>query len=66
MRTTEWGQKAIEQLAAFIQTQEPGIKGFEKRNLERMRQFYETYPEIASAVRTQLKLYFLAAGGAVK
>ncbi|PSB58029.1 DUF1016 domain-containing protein [Chamaesiphon polymorphus CCALA 037] len=54
LKTTEWGQKAIEQLAAFIQTQEPGIKGFEKRNLERMRQFYETYPEIASALRTQL------------
>ncbi len=41
-------------LAAFIQTQEPGIKGFEKRNLERMRQFYESYPEITTAVRTQL------------
>ena len=54
LKTTEWGQKAIEQLAAFIQTQEPGIKGFEKRNLERMLQFYETYPEIASALRTQL------------
>jgi DUF1016 N-terminal domain len=33
LKTTEWGQKAIEQLAAFIQTQEPGIKGFERRNL---------------------------------
>lgn len=52
--TSEWGQKTIEQLAAFIQTQEPGIKGFEKRNLERMRQFYETYPEITTALRTQL------------
>jgi predicted nuclease of restriction endonuclease-like (RecB) superfamily len=56
LRTTEWGKKTIEQLAAFIQTQEPGIKGFEKRNLERMRQFYETYPdtEITTALRTQL------------
>jgi predicted nuclease of restriction endonuclease-like (RecB) superfamily len=54
LKTTEWGQKNIEQLATFIQIQEPGIKGFEKRNLERMRQFYETYPEIASALRTQL------------
>ena len=54
--TSEWGQKAIEQLAAFIQTQEPGLKGFEKRNLERMRQFYETYPDsqITTALRTQL------------
>lgn len=56
MQTAEWGQKTIEQLAAFIQAQEPGIKGFEKRNLERMRQFYETYSEdeITTALRTQL------------
>lgn len=54
LKSSEWGQKTIEQLATFIQTQEPGIKGFEKRNLERMRQFYEIYPEITSAVRTQL------------
>jgi predicted nuclease of restriction endonuclease-like (RecB) superfamily len=56
LSTAEWGQKAIEQLAVFIQTQEPGIKGFEKRNLYRMRQFYETYPdsEIVSALLTQL------------
>jgi predicted nuclease of restriction endonuclease-like (RecB) superfamily len=56
LKTAEWGQKAIEQLAAFIQTQEPGIKGFERRNLYRMRQFYETYPDfqIVSALLTQL------------
>ena len=54
--TSEWGQKTIEQLAAFIQTQELGIKGFEKSNLERMRQFYEAYPDsqITTALRTQL------------
>jgi predicted nuclease of restriction endonuclease-like (RecB) superfamily len=56
LRTTEWGQKTIEQLAAFIHMQEPGIKGFERRNLYRMRQFYEIYPdtEIVSALLTQL------------
>lgn len=56
LATSEWGQKTIEQLAAFIQDQETGIKGFEKRNLERMRQFYETYPDsqITTALRTQL------------
>ncbi len=56
LKTSDWGQKTIEQLATFIQTQEPGIKGFERRNLYRMRQFYETYPdaEIVSAVLTQL------------
>ncbi|MGP1385151.1 MAG: PDDEXK nuclease domain-containing protein [Thainema sp.] len=56
MQTAEWGQKTIEQLATFIQTQEPGIKGFERRNLYRMRQFYETYPdaEFVSSLLTQL------------
>ncbi len=56
LSTAEWGQKTVEQLAVFIQAQEPGIKGFEKRNLERMRQFYETYPDsqITTALRTQL------------
>ncbi len=56
LRTTEWGQKTIEQLAIFIHMQEPGIKGFQRRNLYRMRQFYEIYPdtEIVSALLTQL------------
>jgi predicted nuclease of restriction endonuclease-like (RecB) superfamily len=54
LQTTEWGKKTIQQLADFIQAKEPGIKGFERRNLERMRQFYKTYPEIATAVRSQL------------
>jgi len=56
LSTSEWGQKAIEQLATFIQSQEPSLKGFEKRNLYRMRQFYETYPnsKIVSSLLTQL------------
>lgn len=56
LATSEWGQKTVEQLSTFIQTQEPGIKGFEKRNLYRMRQFYETYTnsKIVSSLLTQL------------
>jgi predicted nuclease of restriction endonuclease-like (RecB) superfamily len=52
----EWGQKTVDQLADFIQTQELGIRGFERRNLYRMCQFYEIYPdsEIVTALRTQL------------
>jgi hypothetical protein len=46
----------IENLSKFIQAQEPGIKGFKKLNLYKMRQFYETYPniEIVSSLLTQL------------
>jgi len=56
LKNSEWGKKTIEQLASFIQSQRPGLKGFEKHNLERMRQFYETYPgdEITTALRSQL------------
>jgi DUF1016 N-terminal domain len=38
LQATDWGKKTVQQLADFIQAKEPGIKGFEKRNLERMRQ----------------------------
>ncbi len=57
LQATEWGKKTVQQLADFIQAKEPGIKGFEKRNLERMRQFYKLYPgsAIASALLTQLR-----------
>lgn len=56
LATSEWGQKTIDQLAALIQIQEPELKGFEKLNLYRMSQFYETYPnpEIVSSLLTQL------------
>jgi len=56
LSSEEWGQKTVEQLAEYIRAQEPGIKGFERRNLYRMRQFYETYPDfqIVSPVVTQL------------
>jgi predicted nuclease of restriction endonuclease-like (RecB) superfamily len=54
LKATDWGKKTVQQLADFIQAKEPGIKGFERRNLERMRQFYETYPEITTALRSQL------------
>ncbi|ETR72969.1 MAG: hypothetical protein OMM_01298 [Candidatus Magnetoglobus multicellularis str. Araruama] len=52
----EWGSKTVDQLSNYIRSQEPSIKGFERRNLYRMRQFYETYPnfEIVSPVVTQL------------
>jgi predicted nuclease of restriction endonuclease-like (RecB) superfamily len=52
----QWGDGAVEQLASYIARWEPGIRGFGKRNLFRMRQFYETYREneIVSALLTQL------------
>lgn len=39
-----WGQKTIEALAAYLKSEHPELKGFSRRGLYRMKQFYETYP----------------------
>ncbi|MFN4082098.1 MAG: YhcG family protein [Bacteroidia bacterium] len=42
---SEWGDSVVAELANFIQTQEPEIKGFSDKNIWRMKQFYETYKD---------------------
>jgi predicted nuclease of restriction endonuclease-like (RecB) superfamily len=42
---SEWGDSVVTELANFIQTQEPEIKGFSVKNIWRMKQFYETYKD---------------------
>ena len=39
----QWGKGTIRELAAFLQQEHPGLRGFSASNLWRMRQFYETY-----------------------
>lgn len=52
----EWGDGVVDQLAAYIAKTQPGLRGFTRRNLFRMRQFYETYQGDAkvTALLTQL------------
>ncbi len=38
-----FGDKIIEQVAVFISKANPNLKGFNRRGLYRMKQFYETY-----------------------
>lgn len=56
LESAEWGDAVVDQLAAYIQTKYPEFKGFNRRGLYRMCQFYETYrqKEIVSAVLTQI------------
>ena len=51
-----YGDRYIDALAAYISEQFPGIKGFNRRGLYRMKQFYETYAgnEKVSPLVTQL------------
>jgi predicted nuclease of restriction endonuclease-like (RecB) superfamily len=39
----KWGEKTVDELAAFIKLKTPELKGFTRRGLYRMKQFYETY-----------------------
>jgi predicted nuclease of restriction endonuclease-like (RecB) superfamily len=39
----EWGDGVVERLAAHIARRHPGLRGFTRPNLFRMRQFYEAY-----------------------
>jgi predicted nuclease of restriction endonuclease-like (RecB) superfamily len=51
---SEWGDSVVTELANFIQTNEPEIKGFSDKNIWRMKQFYETYkdfPKLSPLVR---------------
>ena len=51
---SEWGDSVVTELANFIQTQEPEIKGFSDKNIWRMKKFYETYkdfPKLSTLLR---------------
>lgn len=45
IEAAEWGDAVVDRLAQFIVRTEPGLRGFTRRNLFRMRQFYEAYRE---------------------
>lgn len=54
--SAQWGEGVVDQLAAYIAQTQPGLRGFTRRNLFRMRQFYEAYQgdEIVTPLVTQL------------
>lgn len=41
--SAEWGTGVVNELAATIARHHPGVRGYTRSNLFRMRQFYETY-----------------------
>jgi len=57
LAASAWGDKTVDELADFIAKQHPDIKGFNRRGLYRMKQFYDTYnnSKIVSSPMTQLQ-----------
>lgn len=43
LQQANWGEKTVGELAGYIKKNHPEIKGFDRRGLYRMKQFYETY-----------------------
>jgi len=46
LKTTQWGSKIVNNLAEYLKTKQPDLKGFDKRALYRMVQFFDTYSDI--------------------
>ena len=55
LESAEWGDAVVDRLADYIRLEYPEYKGFTRRGLYRMRQFYETYrqKEFVSTLLTQ-------------
>src|ERR1019366_8664412 len=43
IEAAEWGDSVVPQLAQYISRTQPGLRGFTRDNLFRMKQFYESY-----------------------
>ena len=51
-----WGEKTVDELAEFISRKMPETKGFTRRGLYRMKQFYESYNEHSECFKTWIEL----------
>ena len=47
--TASWGEKTVDELATYLKRNHPELKGFNRRGLYRMKQFYDTYSASALA-----------------
>ena len=59
LKTTAWGSGVVRQLAEYIHTQNPSVRGWSYRSIYKMVQFYETYSfptftELIGKVKSQI------------
>ena len=45
---SNWGDKIVDKLVDFMQREYPTMKGFNRRGIYRMKQFYETYKDYSN------------------
>lgn len=53
LKNNEWGSKVVTQLSECLRAKDPSLKGYSRRNIYNMVNFYETYssPEFAELVQ---------------
>ena len=57
IKSAQWGAKVVQQLAEYIHTQDPTLKGWSRRTIYKMVQFYDVYSSEQFIARaTTLKL----------
>lgn len=57
IKNAKWGAKVVQQLAEYIHTQDPTLKGWSRRTIYKMVQFYDVYSSEQFVARaTTLKL----------
>lgn len=53
LKSNEWGSKVVTQLSEYLQTKDPTLKGYSRRNLYNMVMFYEEYSSETFSERLQ-------------
>ena len=43
IKSSEWGSSVVTELSEYLRTKDPSLKGYSRRTLYKMVQFYETY-----------------------
>jgi len=68
LAAAQWGKAVVENFAKYFKKRHPQYKGFDKRAIYRMVQFYETYasPEFSEALLPHLKTATLQSNNQAK
>jgi len=63
LQNAEWGEKTVEHLAAWLKENEPTLKGFDRRSIYRMKEFFQTWHELdwkaLKSIQVGMQDYFL-------
>ena len=53
LKNNEWGSKVVTQLSEYLRAKDPSLKGYSRRNIYNMVNFYETYSSLEFAELVQ-------------